>query len=197
MNRSLVWRFPAVELPRQEAKNRTDGARSRRKIKTKNFQSVRQGFACRNPWLTYTRCVHHCCILEIPDGGKGKCTGKTGSIPHRPQLCCTRHLGTHDGCNKHISTYSFCKFNAQADQNERCRSLEVRLRVQERRLSAEFVRWKEEADRADEMSEKIQAAESGRDGAVKRCEVRHRCTRSGKHMYIFPLGFLLCGHVYE
>ena len=40
--------------------------------------------------------------------------------------------------------------------------------MHERRLSAEFVRWKEEADRADEMSEKIEAAESERDDAVRR-----------------------------
>ncbi|CAM9215529.1 unnamed protein product, partial [Laminaria digitata] len=67
----------------------------------------------------------------------------------------------------------------QADQNERCRSLEVRLRVHERRLSAEFVRWKEEADRADEMSEKIEAAESGRDDAVKSRQAELEDTLAG------------------
>lgn len=56
----------------------------------------------------------------------------------------------------------------QAEQKEKCRDLEARLRVHERRLSAEVGRWKEEADRADEMSGRIGSAESERDAAVKR-----------------------------
>ncbi|CAN0141662.1 unnamed protein product [Pylaiella littoralis] len=55
----------------------------------------------------------------------------------------------------------------QAEQKEKCRDLEARLRVHERRLSAEVGRWKDEADRADEMSGRIGAAESRRDAAVK------------------------------
>lgn len=42
------------------------------------------------------------------------------------------------------------------------------MHVHERRLSAEVGRWKDEADRADEMSGRIEAAESMRDAAVKR-----------------------------
>lgn len=56
----------------------------------------------------------------------------------------------------------------KVEQKEKCRGLEARLRVHERRLSAEVGRWKEEADRADEMSGRIGAAESERDAAVKR-----------------------------
>ncbi|CAM9665429.1 unnamed protein product, partial [Scytosiphon promiscuus] len=56
----------------------------------------------------------------------------------------------------------------QAEQKEKSRELEARLRVHERRLAAELGRWKEEADRADEMSGRIGAAESGRDAALKR-----------------------------
>lgn len=62
----------------------------------------------------------------------------------------------------------------QAQQKEKGRELEARLRVHERRLAAELGRWKEEADRADEMSGKIGAAESRRDAAVKRyVKARH------------------------
>ncbi|CAN0302491.1 unnamed protein product [Ectocarpus sp. 12 AP-2014] len=58
----------------------------------------------------------------------------------------------------------------QEEQKEKTRGLEARVRVHERRLSAEVGRWKEEADRADEMSGKIGAAESERDAAVTRQE---------------------------
>lgn len=57
---------------------------------------------------------------------------------------------------------------AQEEQKDRCRTLEARLHVHERRLAAEIGRWKEEADRADEMAGKIGAAESKRDDAVTR-----------------------------
>lgn len=60
--------------------------------------------------------------------------------------------------------------NTQAEQKERCRGLEARLHVHERRLSAELGRWKKEANRADEMSGKIGAAESERDAVVARCD---------------------------
>ncbi|CAN0536760.1 unnamed protein product, partial [Ectocarpus sp. 12 AP-2014] len=46
----------------------------------------------------------------------------------------------------------------QEEEKEKTRGLEARVRVHERRLSAEVGRWKEEADRADEMSGKIGAA---------------------------------------
>lgn len=68
----------------------------------------------------------------------------------------------------------------QAEQKEKCRELEARLRVHERRLAAEVGRWKEEADRADEMSGRIGAAESGRDAAIKRY-VRVRRHEGGDH----------------
>ncbi|CAM9339472.1 unnamed protein product [Ectocarpus fasciculatus] len=58
----------------------------------------------------------------------------------------------------------------QEEQKEKTRGLEARVHVHERRLSAEVGRWKEEADRADEMSGKIGAAESERDAAVRRQE---------------------------
>ncbi|CAM9797702.1 unnamed protein product [Ascophyllum nodosum] len=58
----------------------------------------------------------------------------------------------------------------QEEQKERCRVLDARLHVYERRLSAEIGRWKEEADKADIMSASIGAAERDRDHALKRCE---------------------------
>lgn len=61
------------------------------------------------------------------------------------------------------------------EQKERCRALEARLHVHERRLSAELRRWKEEADRADKMSGRIKAAERERDRAV----IRYICMWCG------------------
>jgi len=70
--------------------------------------------------------------------------------------------------------------HGKAEMGERCRSLEARLRVHERRLSAEVGRWKEEADRADEMSGRIEAAEGDRAAAVKRYVARRRGTGRGR-----------------
>lgn len=57
----------------------------------------------------------------------------------------------------------------QAEQKERCRGLEARLHVNERRLSAELGRWRAEADRSDVLAGRIGAAEAEREAAVKRC----------------------------
>lgn len=58
--------------------------------------------------------------------------------------------------------------NPQAELTEKCRGLEARLHVHERRHSAELGRWRAEADRADELAGKIGTAENERDVAVKK-----------------------------
>lgn len=63
--------------------------------------------------------------------------------------------------------------NPQEEQKERCRGLEARLHVHERRHSAELGRWRAEADRADELAGKIGSAENERDAAIKRYSKEH------------------------
>lgn len=77
------------------------------------------------------------------------------------------NLSRNDSCVANPLRWLAC-CTEQEEQKEKTRGLEARVRVHERRLSAEVGRWKEEADRADEMSGKIGAAESERDAAVTR-----------------------------
>lgn len=91
---------------------------------------------------------------------------------------------TFPHCLPHTHTFRSARMPwKQAEQKEKCRSLEARLRVHERQLSTEMGRWKEEADRADEMSGRIGAAESERDAAVKRYVLRTCELKNANHSF--------------